>query len=653
MNLLELMLKNMNENYFFIISGGYMLKKSSIRIKFFFFLLVIFVPLILIFTYNNLQDHKRWVQTILYNCECLSEAVSNSFMNYINQIWIMDNMVDAYVNENSELSKYEIERYLRSIKEKHNGITSINLLSVDGKGIASSNGTPDQELIDFIMKNYSINDSKNRVISYYTKNESGNKKLFMVSMSMLKNDEKTTGIITTVLDINYLYSRLPHFENMSCYMLSIIDNNGVLITFNDNEKMQDKVIDLSKNTSVTKAIHGVLSKGEKEKSDVEEVFVTYVDYPISEIGWDCRVSVPYDLIVTYRYKKITTDLLLLALIMAVSVILIRIFDYSLIKSASALSSAAKKIMKGDYTARTNIKGGDEIGLAAEAFDKMAKSVEEWYESKTQYFTNISHEIKTPINVIFASVQLVEAYNKLELPQEIYKQKIMKQIKVIRQNCFRSIRLISNLTDISRYDSGYLNIKLNNYDIVKLIREITFSVQRYAEAKGIDLVFDSLLPSKIIACDPDMIERIILNLISNAIKFTAKDGTIKISINEYEDKLIISVKDTGTGIPKDKLNDIFDRFKKADDNNNLNKEGTGIGLYLVKAFVNAHGGDISVSSESMKGTEFIINIPVTIIENNLDKKQQIFMEQSKESQNLVSRTSIELSDIYSCLDENIS
>lgn len=153
---------------------------------------------------------------------------------------------------------------------------------------------------------------------------------------------------------------------------------------------------------------------------------------------------------------------------------------------------------------------------------------------------------------------------------------------------------------------------------------------------ISIVFDTDIEEKIIAFDADMMERIILNLLSNSIKFTEKGGKIEVNISDKGKEISISVKDNGIGIPSNKLDKIFDIFTQVD--NSLRKTGgSGIGLYLVKSLVELHGGRIFVESEYGKGTEFTIVLPYKTIDDNLVIK--------KEDISNIERISIEFSDIY--------
>ncbi|NFL14429.1 PAS domain S-box protein [Clostridium botulinum] len=255
---------------------------------------------------------------------------------------------------------------------------------------------------------------------------------------------------------------------------------------------------------------------------------------------------------------------------------------------------------------------------------------------TDFLANISHELKTPLNVIFTAVQILDLYKK---DAKSYDKK-EQYIKVIKQNCYRLMRLINNLLDTTKLDSGYLKLNLVNCNIVNLVEEITLSVVYYAESKNINIIFDTDVEEKIMAVDPDKIERIVLNLLSNAIKFTGSGGNIYVTVKDFEDNIIISVKDTGIGIPEDKIENIFDRFVQVDKTLRRNKEGSGIGLYLLKSFVNMHEGTIDIQSEIGKGSEFIINIPVKLVKENLEKENNVFYSPSKEY------VDMEFADIYS-------
>lgn len=281
-------------------------------------------------------------------------------------------------------------------------------------------------------------------------------------------------------------------------------------------------------------------------------------------------------------------------------------------------------------------------------EKKMKQQQEMYEAKlrletvkNEFFSNMSHEFKTPLNIIISAMKLMKDSIEENESDILYKKDIKKYTYYIRQNAYRLLRLINNVMDITKIDTGYYNISLGNYNIVEIVEDITLSVAQYVEGKGVELIFDTEVEEQIMACDPDKIERIILNLLSNAIKYTNKEGKIDVDLRLREDKVLISVKDNGIGIPEEKLITIFDRFIQVDDSLNRQNEGSGIGLSLVKALVELHGGGIWAESKLGEGAEFIIELPINTLDNIQDNGNMKTIESTK-----VDKCHIEFSDIYS-------
>lgn len=258
--------------------------------------------------------------------------------------------------------------------------------------------------------------------------------------------------------------------------------------------------------------------------------------------------------------------------------------------------------------------------------------------RTEFFANLSHEFRTPLNLIFSSLQLCNIIIKKD--QLSQNEKLNKYMNVINQNCYRLIRLVNNMIDITKIDAGFFRLDLNNYNIVNIVENITLSIVEYVRNKGINLTFDTDVEEKIIACDADKIERIILNLISNAIKFTEQGGYLYVTITDRENTVRISVKDTGIGMPKEKLNCIFERFVQVGKPCERAQTGSGIGLCLVKSLVEMHGGTINVKSDIGKGTEFIIDLPAKTI-----KDKKIVEDVQFNYEDKVDRINVEFSDIY--------
>lgn len=284
---------------------------------------------------------------------------------------------------------------------------------------------------------------------------------------------------------------------------------------------------------------------------------------------------------------------------------------------------------------------EELQKSIEEERRILNELKETDRIKTEFFANISHELRTPINVIFSALQMEELMLKGYSNDKISTDKF-KYTKMMKQNCYRLLRLISNLIDITKIDTDYFHINKTNNDIVSIIENITLSVAEYIENKGISITFDTDTEEKIIAYDPEKIERIILNLLSNAVKFTPHGGNITVKIEDNDSDICIRVKDTGRGIPDNKINSIFERFVQVDKSLTRTHEGSGIGLSIVKALVELHGGTISVTSKEGEGAEFIIYIPCELVESEVSVRRE-GCSQSEES--YIEKINIEFSDIY--------
>ena len=218
----------------------------------------------------------------------------------------------------------------------------------------------------------------------------------------------------------------------------------------------------------------------------------------------------------------------------------------------------------------------------------------------------------------------------------------KYRKNIKQNCHRMLRLINNLVDITKIDSGYMNLEFSNYNIVELVENIVLSVVPCVDNNNINIIFDTYIEELEIKCDADSIERIILNLLSNAIKFTENNGDILVEMDSDDKWVTIKVRDNGIGIP-DKFKDlVFDRFVQGDKSLNRKKEGSGIGLALVKSLIEFHSGSIEINKEYKDGTEFILKLPnIKIEEKDLKINNDIDVDDKK----IIEKINIEFSDIY--------
>ncbi|WP_223316952.1 MULTISPECIES: PAS domain-containing sensor histidine kinase [Clostridium] len=255
------------------------------------------------------------------------------------------------------------------------------------------------------------------------------------------------------------------------------------------------------------------------------------------------------------------------------------------------------------------------------------------DMKDEFFNMISHELRTPLTIINSSVQLARNVYKNEITDTI--DKVLMRID---QNCRRLLKLINNILDISKAEAGFLQLEYSFFNIVSVTESIVSSVSIYAKSKEINLIFDTNEEEKMVALDKDKYEKIILNLLSNAIKFTPDNKNIYVTICSQKDVVKVKVKDEGVGIPKDSLDNIFNRFIQINNSVKNVTPGTGLGLALVKNFVELMNGNIKVNSKVNKGTEFTITFKVD------DSNQKINLDNFNLASNIENKMLLEFSDV---------
>ena len=269
-------------------------------------------------------------------------------------------------------------------------------------------------------------------------------------------------------------------------------------------------------------------------------------------------------------------------------------------------------------------------------NKLVDKAKQYEIIRNEFFANISHELRTPLNLILSTLQVMEIENS-----SFVSFKNSKYINIMKRNSNRILKLVNNLIDITKIDGGYLKPTYSLCNIVSLVEDTTMSTLKYIKKKNIDLIFDTDIEEKNLYCDVNKIKRVILNLLSNSAKFTNSQGFISVSVRNKNSFIEISVKDTGIGIQRDKQKIIFEKFAQVDKSLSRISEGTGMGLSIVKSFIELHKGSVKLVSSYGKGSEFIISIPTDLKPDFTDECACTNLNYSIDS-NLID---VEFSDVY--------
>ncbi|MEX0944975.1 MAG: HAMP domain-containing sensor histidine kinase [Balneolaceae bacterium] len=400
-------------------------------------------------------------------------------------------------------------------------------------------------------------------------------------------------------------TNLNEAARTSGYRLVIYDDEGTLfaeVPTNDELQATEKL-----NESILSELRTADSQFHTDSSDEERL----IAYSTLESEYNparyLEVSIAkdqiYEPIKTIRWIIYTGMFISMGLVILVSVLFSRYISRPILQ----LESAARRIAEGNTSQTLNLDRKDEFGTLAESLNRMAEKLrsdnielKNLNQRQSQFFADISHEIRNPLHTIAGSIEMLQLGKLDEVNQKKYLHTAERQTQRIN-------RLFKDLVTLQRYDSDEHFIQKKTFSLQSVIDPMIVSHESEARNKGILLIANH--QSEMVIADPDKIEQVIENLITNALKFTNK-GRVEINVlkDEKENLVNIEVVDTGIGISEEHLDRLFDRFYRTDKARSRDKGGTGLGLAVVKSILNAHGSDIYVESRPGEGSRFWFELP---------------------------------------------
>lgn len=287
-------------------------------------------------------------------------------------------------------------------------------------------------------------------------------------------------------------------------------------------------------------------------------------------------------------------------VMLAAVIAAYLITERIIHPLKVMTKAATEMAKGDFSARVTVYGTDEVAELGRAFNNMSESLDSLEKMRNSFLANVSHDLRTPMTTISG---FIDGITSGAIPPEKHEY----YLGVISAEVHRLSRLVSQLLDISKLESGERKFNFTDFDVAELSRIILISFERKIEDKRLEVEFVAD-DDMIVNADKDAIHQVIYNLCHNAIKFSRQGGRFVISISHIQGKKIrISVFDEGQSIPKEEEKMVFDRFYKTDKSRGLDKSGVGLGLYICKTIVDAHGENIWIESKEGENCEFVFTL----------------------------------------------
>lgn len=321
------------------------------------------------------------------------------------------------------------------------------------------------------------------------------------------------------------------------------------------------------------------------------------------------------------FRNQSSSAMVAAAILAVIISLIvgQIYARNMVRPVSRITRAARAIKEGDLSARTGLRGDDEVSRLGETFDQMADAVEKDRQMERRLTTDVAHELRTPLMAIQSTVEaMIDGVFEADT----------ERLNTINDEVIRLSRLVDAMLKLSRLENRKIPMNKQKLDLGQLIETIISTHEAFVHDAGLELVFKRD-PDVYVYGDPDMLRQATANLISNAVRYTEK-GTITVTVTKSQSMAEISVADTGIGLSPDEAKMVFARFWRADAGRNRAQGGLGVGLSVVKEIVDRHNGWVRVEGEKGVGSTFTINIP--LYDENRQKKQDNGKDRDKGGRN---------------------
>ena len=403
---------------------------------------------------------------------------------------------------------------------------------------------------------------------------------------------------------------LKALENFTQASIVFINRNGVVVKTSSDIKEEWIGQAIANQEIIEGVLYGNVVTVEGRLGGMFDEPVLIVGYPI-RVGqmagiFMCTSMPEIEQSLNGMYKAGLSSLLL---VMMFGIIVVYYLSIRITKPMLSLNEAAKVIAGGNFEHRVEIVSDDEVGQLADSFNHMAESLNNYEKVRREFIANVSHDLRSPLTSMQGFLNAI-------LDGTVPVEKQDKYLRIVLEETKRLSKLTNDIVDLSRAQESNITLECSRFDVNKLIRSNILRVEPRLNDKKllVNAVFEH--QETFVFADSDKIDRVIYNLIDNAIKFSPAESKIEVETTWKDNKVIIQIQDSGPGISKEDQKFIFDRFYKADSSRGEDKLGSGLGLSIVKEFLLAHGENIAVKSQPGKGAEFIFSLRLTEQENEI-------------------------------------
>ena len=394
---------------------------------------------------------------------------------------------------------------------------------------------------------------------------------------------------------------IPKLSSFLHSQILISDEKGNMLAMSDTDRFShipDTMFTVNENFDLSKSIAIVDSKYTIDGTEYLNIGIPIYDME-KQVGY---IILRSDLSNTNSYRQVLfkNTYFFLFIIIIFAALVFSFVTRRIITPIKKLNSAAKEYAQGNFKYQCNVNSKDEIGELADTLEFMASELSKMDEYRRNFIANVSHDFRSPLTSI-------KGYLEAMLDGTIPPEKQEKYLNIVLHESKRLTKLTQSLLTLESFDHTGPDLHRTDFDLVETIQKVIETFEGTCEQKKIFLKKTYNIPCMMVNADKTKIQQVIYNLIDNAIKFSEENSSIDISLNEKNEKVFVSIKDHGAGIPTEIQKKIWVRFFKSDTSRGKDKQGTGLGLAITKEVIDAHGEHIQCISTEGVGSEFIFSL----------------------------------------------
>lgn len=584
---------------------------GGIRARLFLLITLILLPMALLLVYTNYQHYRSMRRSELQNEMEMAQGAATTFAVYVNGIQQQLIILGQAIGADAPHPDRKTNELLQTTAERSPAIRDLSLLDADGRVVASSN----TEMVGRVVAGHSyfqkiVAGAVYALSDLFRHDGERQTPTFVVALAIRGEGGEFLGAITAGIGIENVQGLTLMQDRPEAGTLAIFDGQGTIVYTNphmplsweERLRWHDKDILLQRALQERKAQIGVI-----ETTELQGEWLA-ARVPIGDLDWIAGARRPTEVAFGPLRQTLLHDVVLGMVLVIAAFLLASVLARTISRPIMRLEQDVLNMSDGQIARREEVKCPAEIRSLRHNVTAMATSLigakqaaDAANRVKSEFMANMSHELRTPMTVIMGSIEILQTKG-----DETDKRQLLE---FSYDSAQRLLGLIEDLLDFSRLEAGRLRVKNSVFELRSCVQLAVETFRKSAQDKDVRLAWEvaAELPQYLYG-DPDRLGQILLNLVGNAVKFT-DEGEVRVRAERKNERLILSVSDTGIGIPADKLQQIFLPFMQVDGSTTRRHEGTGLGLAICKELAELMGGEIGVTSTLGRGSTFFLDIPL--------------------------------------------